>query len=368
MIHAENRKKFLERQKRLQEQARSRDKSYMVVSNVSTIIENSYICPFRCRHNNIHCYYCKQPVADVDELRSHTAIHSTNEFKIGEQRTQIKIDITIINCRLCNAVINDLETFKHHITTVHEKKLYPNTLETFLPFRLTKNTLNCVLCDKTFMYFHALNVHMNEHYRNYVCETCGLGFVNETRLTMHKARHEVGIYPCDQCGKVFKTDNYREQHIDRIHRKVGRVYCPKCDVRLMSYYQKLKHLVQVHGEQPMNFPCTACEKQFESRRLLTLHIRKKHLKDFKHECEYCGQKFFTKVALKNHVPTHTGERNYKCKICEKSYPRLKTLKDHIRIHTNDRRYKCHICAQAFIQNCSLKGHMRTQHPEYAPMI
>ncbi|KPJ14222.1 Gastrula zinc finger protein XlCGF26.1 [Papilio machaon] len=351
---------------KVQQLMRERDPTYKTETNVLTIVEYSYACPFRCRHNNLLCYYCGENFLDPQQLRQHTAeIHHPKKFKICEHRNiMLKLDLTRIDCRLCATKINTLDDFKMHITNVHNKIYYFDKKDAVLPFLLTKDESKCALCDETFPYFHALNKHMNEHYNNFVCETCGLGFVDKGRLAMHQQRHEVGNFPCDTCGKVFKAENNRELHIDRVHKKRARVFCPKCDIRLMTHQQKLKHLVEVHGEEPLSFPCNLCDKVYESRRSLTTHRRKDHLRDYRYECNFCGHKFFTRFALNNHMPTHTGERNFKCKVCEKTYPRLKTLKDHMRIHNNDRRYRCHICGQAFIQNCSLKGHMKSQHPEY----
>ncbi|XP_053623447.1 zinc finger protein 260-like [Plodia interpunctella] len=349
---------------KVQQLIRERDPSYMTETNILTILEFSYVCPFKCRHNHLLCYYCGQNFTDPQHMREHTeTYHHPRKFKITEHKNMIKIDLTRIDCRLCTQIITTLEEFKIHITSMHGKHYYFNYKDSVLPFRLTKD-LKCALCEVNFPYFHALNKHMNEHFSNYVCETCGLGFVDKGRFVMHQQRHDEGDFPCESCGKVFKAQYNRDLHIDRVHKKKGRVYCPKCDIKLMSYPQKLKHLVEVHGEAPLSFPCNMCDKIFETRRMLTIHRRKDHLKDYRYECQCCGQKFFTRFALNNHMPTHTGERNFKCKVCEKCYPRLKTLKDHMRIHTNDRRYRCHICGQAFIQNCSLKGHMKSQHPEY----
>ncbi|KAL4714318.1 hypothetical protein ACJJTC_009670 [Scirpophaga incertulas] len=350
---------------KVQQLIRERDPSYITETNILTIVEFSYVCPFKCRHNHLLCYYCGQNFLDPSELRAHTErLHNPKKFKVAEHKNMIKIDLTRIDCRLCSCKIDDLEQFKLHVSTVHNKKYYFDYKDSVLPFRLTKEETKCAICGVDFPYFHALNKHMNEHFSNYVCETCGLGFVDKGRFMMHQQRHEEGDFPCETCGKIFKAQYNRDLHIDRVHMKRGRVYCPKCDVKLMSYPQKLKHLVEVHGEEPLSFPCNMCDKIYETRRTLTIHRRKDHLKDYRYECQCCGQKFFTRFALNNHMPTHTGERNFKCKVCEKSYPRLKTLKDHMRIHTNDRRYRCHICGQAFIQNCSLKGHMKSQHPEY----
>ncbi|XP_050676877.1 zinc finger protein 260-like isoform X1 [Leptidea sinapis] len=348
----------------LQQRIRERDPTYLMESNTLTIMEFSYVCPFKCRHNHLLCYFCGDVFADPSALREHTlSTHNPKKFKIVESKKMIKVDLTRIDCRLCSMKIDSLDEFKRHITTAHKKRIY-DIKDMLLPFRLSKNEIKCALCDLQFPYFHALNKHMNEHYSNFVCETCGLGFVDRARFLMHQQRHDQTEYPCEICGKSFRAAYNKDLHIDRVHNRRGRIYCPKCDVRLMTYPQKLKHLVEVHGEQPMSFTCNLCEKVFETRRTLTTHRRKIHLKDYRYECQICGQKFFTRFALTNHMPTHTGERNFKCKVCEKSYPRLKTLKDHIRIHTNDRRYRCHICGQAFIQNCSLKGHMKSQHPEY----
>ncbi|XP_023939775.1 zinc finger protein 260 [Bicyclus anynana] len=349
---------------KLQQRMRERDPSYVAETNILTLVEFSYVCPFKCRHNHLLCFYCGENFSDPQNLRDHTLKnHHPKKFKVTDHKNMLKLDLTRIDCRLCPQIINSLEDFKKHITIVHNKKYYVNNRDLILPFRLSNNEFQCALCESVFAYFHALNKHMNEHFSNFVCETCGLGFVDRGRFLMHQQRHEEGDFPCEECGKVFKAQYNKELHVDRVHKKRGRVYCPKCDARLMTYPQKLKHLVEVHGEAPLSFPCNLCERVCETRRKLTIHRRKEHLKDYRYVCQCCGQKFFTRFALTNHMPTHTGERNYKCKVCEKTYPRLKTLKDHLRIHSNDRRYRCTLCGQAFIQNCSLKGHMKSQHPD-----
>lgn len=268
----------------VQQLMRERDPTYMTETNILTIVEFSYVCPFKCRHNHLLCYYCGQNFSDPVLLREHTeVIHHPKKFKVTEHKNMIKIDLTRIDCRLCQATIDDLEEFKRHITSVHSKKYYFDYKDSVLPFRLTKEELKCALCDVIFPYFHALNKHMNEHFSNYVCETCGLGFVDKGRFMMHQQRHEEGDFPCETCGKIFKAQYNRDLHIDRVHKKRGRVYCPKCDIKLMSYPQKLKHLVEVHGEEPLSFPCNMCDKICETRRTLTIHRRKDHLKDYRYK-------------------------------------------------------------------------------------
>ncbi|CAH0756707.1 unnamed protein product [Diatraea saccharalis] len=267
---------------KVQQLIRERDPTYMTETNILTIVEFSYVCPFKCRHNHLLCYYCGQNFADPTQLRDHTEkMHNPKKFKVTEHKNMIKIDLTRIDCRLCNAKIDKLDEFKRHISTMHGKKYYFDFKDSVLPFKLTKEELKCAICDVMFPYFHALNKHMNEHFSNYVCETCGLGFVDKGRFVMHQQRHEEGDFPCETCGKIFKAQYNRDLHIDRVHMKRGRVYCPKCDIKLMSYPQKLKHLVEVHGEEPLSFPCNMCDKICETRRTLTIHRRKDHLKDYR---------------------------------------------------------------------------------------
>lgn len=189
---------------------RERDPTYMTETNILTIIEFSYVCPFKCRHNNLICYYCGQIFSDPHSLREHTEVnHTPKYFKVTEHKNMVKLDLTRIDCRLCEVTINNLEDFKRHISEVHKKKYYFDYKDTVLPFKLTKFNLKCVLCEMVFPYFHALNRHMNEHYSNYVCETCGLGFVDKGRFVMHQQRHEEGDFPCPTCEKRFKAQYNR---------------------------------------------------------------------------------------------------------------------------------------------------------------
>lgn len=177
---------------KLQQRMRERDPSYITETNILTIVEFSYVCPFKCRHNHLLCFYCGENYSDPQLLREHTIKnHNPKKFKITEHKNMLKIDLTKIDCRLCPEKITSLDTFKQHITSVHNKKYYFNNRDLILPFRLNSE-LKCALCESVFPYFHALNKHMNEHFSNYVCETCGLGFVDRGRFIMHQQRHEIG--------------------------------------------------------------------------------------------------------------------------------------------------------------------------------
>ncbi|CAK1587494.1 unnamed protein product [Parnassius mnemosyne] len=341
-----------------------RDLDCMSEENLLTIIQYSYVCPFKNRRNNYYCFYCKDYYPKPEDLREHTVSHDTKPFQLlmGYKKMP-KIDITRIDCRLCPAKIDDLGTFKQHIDQVHGKKIYFEAPDKMLLYKLTWNDLVCVMCNDVFEDFNTLNTHMVEHFSNYTCDICGVCFLEKPRLDAHLKRHKDDErHTCEICGKVFKSNHYKDMHVDIVHKKKAIIRCPRCDECFMSYALKNKHLTEAHG-QKRTYPCNLCDKVYNRQKTLTEHQRRNHQKVLKHQCEYCDQRFYLPSRLKEHMASHTGERNFRCEYCEKSYPRLKSLQYHIRTHTNDRRYRCHICGQAFIQNASLKSHIKSHHPE-----
>ncbi|XP_046975282.1 zinc finger protein 25-like [Vanessa cardui] len=341
-----------------------RDLDCMSEENLLTIIQYSYVCPFKNRRNNYYCFYCKDYYPKPEDLREHTVSHDTKPFQLlmGYKKMP-KLDITRIDCRLCPMKINDLETFKQHIDQVHDKNIYFEAPDKMLLYRLTWNDLVCVMCNDVFEDFNTLNTHMVEHFSNYTCDICGVCFLEKPRLDAHLKRHKDDErHTCEVCGKVFKSNHYKDMHVDIVHKKKAIIRCPRCDECFMSYALKNKHLTEAHG-QKRTYPCNLCDKVYNRQKTLTEHQRRNHQKVLKHQCEYCDQRFYLPSRLKEHIATHTGERNFRCEYCDKSYPRLKSLQYHIRTHTNDRRYRCHICGQAFIQNASLKSHIKSHHPE-----
>ncbi|XP_045530320.1 PR domain zinc finger protein 5-like [Pieris brassicae] len=341
-----------------------RDMDCMSEENLLTIIQYSFVCPFKNRRNNYYCFYCKDYYPKPEDLRDHTVSHDTKPFQLlmGYKKMP-KIDITRIDCRLCPAKINDLETFKRHIDQDHGKKIYFEAPDKMLLYRLTWNDLVCVMCSDVFEDFNTLNTHMVEHFSNFTCDICGMCFLEKARLDAHLKRHKDDErHTCEICGKVFKSNHYKDMHVDIVHKKIAIIRCPRCDECFMSYALKNKHLTEAHG-QKRTYPCNLCDKVYNRQKTLTEHQRRNHQKVLKHQCEYCDQRFYLPSRLKEHMATHTGERNFRCEYCDKSYPRLKSLQYHIRTHTNDRRFRCHICGQAFIQNASLKSHIKSHHPE-----
>ncbi|KAJ8705690.1 hypothetical protein PYW08_012736 [Mythimna loreyi] len=342
------------------------DHDFMVYTNAVTIVKNSYVCPFQNRISIYYCFYCRDQFTNPNELREHTLTHNPVELfqSTMENRKVPKIDITRIDCRLCNEKIDDLEIFKKHITSVHGKMLYPVSNE-FLKFRLTMDNLVCTECNSAFPYFDVLKKHMIDHFGTYICDVCGACFLERNSLRTHIKSHSKveKIFPCEVCGKQLKSKYSRYLHVATIHEKKPTVNCYKCEASFLSYALRNRHLIEAHGDK-RTFACKLCDKVYNRRKTLMEHNRRNHLKVYRHQCDLCDQRFYLPSRLKEHMATHTGERNFRCEYCDKSYPRLQSLQEHIRSHSNERRYKCDICNSTFTQNGSLKNHMKSHHQGY----
>ncbi|CAH2245017.1 jg3221, partial [Pararge aegeria aegeria] len=339
------------------------------IHNSTVIIENSNVTPFKPKYQKgFPCFYCTMVFQDLSKMRVHQQKHTKTELKTvlytqGAEAFIVYVDITDLKCTLCNEEIPNLTELKSHLTKKHNKKIqdYPDRV---VPFKLTTNVFECQICKCVFETFGAMDRHMNVHFRNYVCKECGTGFVTKSRFKKHSQQHNEGSYQCETCKKIYTTPLKLKYHIDNVHRMVKRHKCTKCDERFTEYFQRQKHMEDAHGVAKLEYKCNVCDKIFDRKTRVSMHMKRYHLEQRDYQCEMCSYTCFTKAALKIHMIKHNGERIYECSVCKKSYARKRTLLEHMRIHNNDRRYACKVCGQTFVQNCSLKGHIKTHHPEF----
>lgn len=339
------------------------------LNNVIILLKDTKICPFKWVRNRYFCIYCDRQFSDMAALREHNNVDHTIRtstdikefFKRKKKHELLKVDITDITCVHCNNVYGNVEDIKRHLVEMHKKNIDLKIRDVTLPFKVTKDNYNCVICNEKYEDFKTLNHHMNVHFQNFICELCGAGFATPARLRSHAFTHETGQFPCESCDKIYRSANAKNEHFAVVHKKAKRHRCPHCNDTFSNYFQRNKHVSSIHGVKLKEFKCTMCPKTFTLTGKLNVHIQSVHLKVKRYSCDFCEWKFYSKSELKDHIVRHGGEKKFECSVCKKSYARKFTLKEHLRIHENDRRFVCSVCGRSFVQNCSLKHHLKVHH-------
>ncbi|XP_059056396.1 zinc finger protein 432-like isoform X1 [Achroia grisella] len=219
--------------------------------------------------------------------------------------------------------------------------------------------LKCGICSMVLPNVYVYHSHMNQHFPNHICESCGKGFLTEKRLKRHMPSHKKGPFKCDDCDTEFTNINSLGSHRQRKHGSVQLYRCPQCPERFATLSRRASHRAAAHAAPPPRRQCRACGRRFLLAGNLNAHIRNKHMKVKRYFCTECEAGFFYKQELTAHMASHTGVMLYQCTLCPKRYPRKKALKVHLRIHTGERLFSCDTCGKSFTQKCTLLSHVKT---------
>lgn len=342
------------------------------ISNVQTLILHTNATPIGIRHGararNYGCAFCENTYVKPADLKTHSLTHSTDHKLQYNKHITLsgfiaRLDITRLKCNICDAELPTLEDAGEHLTTVHDKKIFPTASKRVVPFRFEGDDMFCCICNNDYSTFKTLSTHMRVHFRNFVCEVCDAGFITERMLKTHQHSHgAVGTFKCSQCDKEFTTEGKKRRHERIVHVLRGMTHsCAYCGERFPYHGLSVKHLHEKHGIEMPVYKCRACDAEFDAKRKLSRHIKKDHLMEKNFACDDCDMRFFDRDGLKEHQLKHNGKRDYKCPVCLKAYGRKHTLRNHMRIHIDDRRFKCDHCELTFVQKCSLKGHLKSRH-------
>ncbi|XP_047039531.1 zinc finger protein 43-like isoform X9 [Helicoverpa zea] len=340
--------------------------------NASILLESSTAIPFLYCRYYFKCFYCGEQYSEIKTVLQHTVTHETPESSVilkdylPKGKRTVKVDISGLKCRICDTKLKDLDETRRHLSSEHNK-MFTVSGNGIVAYDLTSKNgqFNCHICNKVFQTFILLNRHMNVHFSNAVCETCGAGFMTHQRLMQHKEIHLPGGYPCNKCNKVYTTNSNLKFHIEKAHEgttKMRMLRCAHCPERFVEHFKKLKHLKEAHGIT-FSFECEICHTVFPSRRGLTMHTNKFHSQ--KTQCQVCKKGFSCISTLKKHMVSHTGERNFVCSLCQKAYRHQKSLKQHMRTHVQGDqfiKFNCSECGNGFPNRNDFNRHVKEWHP------
>ncbi|XP_047542221.1 zinc finger protein 160-like isoform X12 [Vanessa atalanta] len=307
--------------------------------NAAMLLENTTIRPFvYCRYF-FKCFFCSEVHSEINALLRHSSTHEMPHHAdilkdlLPKGKRTVKVDISDLSCKICLKIYPNVDQIRRHLELEHNK-VFTKSGNGVVAYNLSSKDgqFSCHICNKIFQTFILLNRHMNVHFSNAVCETCGAGFMTHQRLIQHKEIHAPGGYPCNRCNKVYTTHSNLKYHIEKAHEgatNIRMLRCPHCPERFSEHFRKLKHLKEVH-EITFTFICDVCKSIFPSRRALTTHTNKFHTQ--KTLCEVCKKSFSCISTLKKHMASHSGDKDFVCEICDKSYGHEKSLKKHMRLH------------------------------------
>ncbi|KAL0808645.1 hypothetical protein ABMA28_013083 [Loxostege sticticalis] len=259
------------------------------------------------------------------------ALEDIEKKIIHQQNRLVKVEVSVLNCKICAKKLEDLTELRQHLNDEHKIEFVQKE-DLLVPFKIN-GQLQCQICSEQFTVFRLLNIHMNKHYQKQVCHICGSGFSNLVFLNLHKTRSHRPLH-CKPCDIIFTNKSDKKSHDMTVHdvkfeRKL-RFPCPYCPQRFFQENFRVQHLVEKHGMVRPEHKCVLCSKVFITKSLCNNHVKNVHMKEKNHECDICHHLFYTKSDVLRHRVTHTGEKKFSCNICNSPFATKDSLRRHMK--------------------------------------
>merc|ERR1740129_2338870 len=177
---------------------------------------------------------------------------------------------------------------------------------------------------------------MQEHMKEdltFHCVKCAFTTKKKSSLDYHRrTAHTEATYVCEECGKNLTSLHSFNQHMQQHKPEEKRFSCEHCPKKFINSSTLKIHMIVHTDEKP--YYCDICGVNLTSHSSLIRHKKNKHVdeKDMPFECDTCGKKFtaIKEQVYRDHLKTHTGERDHVCEICASSYVSKNGLRKHER--------------------------------------
>ncbi|KAL1491523.1 hypothetical protein ABEB36_012107 [Hypothenemus hampei] len=180
---------------------------------------------------------------------------------------------------------------------------------------------------------------------------------DEEDLQKKKVRHR--RYVCKKCDNVkFATYEDIESHLKQVHSEESK--CILCKQESSNPFGLLYHMMVKHGKLKC---CRLCLISFKNSDQLNAHYKSD---EHNTKCGLCGKQFEKRKALyehrrKKHLHPQSENQRYKCPECPKEFANSNNIRRHIMVAHNDLRFLCDTCGQSYTTKRNLRLHIQKFH-------
>jgi uncharacterized Zn-finger protein len=121
-----------------------------------------------------------------------------------------------------------------------------------------------------------------------------------------------------------------------------------------------EYSLRKHVDMHRPFACLRCEKRFDARHNLNMHMRV-HEGGQTFTCVVCSRTLMSATRLRIHMRYHTGEQPRHCSLCPASFKEITPLKTHMRKVHNVKPYACEHCNHRFDFVRDVRAHAKAEH-------
>ncbi|XP_035713759.1 zinc finger protein 708 [Folsomia candida] len=289
--------------------------------------------------NKWECLECSKTFKTKRNLEMHVFTHDPNAKvkceicgKISKNPPSLSSHMALLHtdrerpsCKICHRVFFSAQRLQSHIDTFHSTRERPR--------------FQCEYpgCEITYLSKGSLRQHVKtEHAENPVrfpCSLCGKEFKTRAELGRHIPTHTTEKpYNCSTCGSSFsRMENMKRHELTHLEKSTRDMYqCPACPQTFTTRSTLQLHVLVVLENQ-RNYPCAFCYKRFAKSSDLNCHMKAMHAtnEELVHFCDKCEYKSHSKRNLATHRVRHNAAR-HNCYFCGKKFF---TFQDLVR-HTN----------------------------------